>query len=109
MALRTPMPVEVVDLQSGPTLDDYAGYAMLQPEVEKLRQAARLADLLAGRRVWMISSTREGGGVAESVPHLVRLLNGLRVACGWIVVKPSDGRFFALTKRLHNMIHGVDC
>ena len=57
----------------------------------------------------MVSSTREGGGVAESVPHLVRLLNGLGVACGWVVVKPSDGRFFALTKRLHNMIHGVDC
>ncbi|MGE3742009.1 MAG: glycosyltransferase, partial [Geminicoccaceae bacterium] len=101
--------MELVRLPAGPSLADYGHYAMLHGEVERLRRAAGDCPGLVGRRVWMVSSTSEGGGVAESLPHLIRLLRDLGVTCGWGVVTPGEPAFFRLTKRLHNMIHGAAC
>lgn len=61
---------------------------------------------LGGARVWNISSTAAGGGVAE----LVRLLSGYALDAGiethWVVLD-GDPAFFAITKRLHNRLHGA--
>ncbi len=60
---------------------------------------------LKGRRVWMVNSTAQGGGVAEMMPRLVGILKDLGVRAEWLVMGSDDPAFFALTKRLHNMIH----
>lgn len=98
--------IEVIDIDDTPSLDRYAEYVQLRPTVEVLREEAKmLAPALEGRRVWMVNSTAEGGGVAEMLPKLVALLRELGVPTEWAVIQPTDARFFDLTKRLHNLIH----
>jgi trehalose synthase len=88
-------------------LDDYAAVAHLSRSVAELRaQASVLAPELAGRTVWMVSSTARGGGVAEMMPREVAMLRELGVDTRWAVIDPAEPEFFPLTKRLHNLIHG---
>jgi trehalose synthase len=90
-------------------LDDYAAVGHLAHPVAELRaEAGRLVPRLEGRTIWMVNSTAAGGGVAEMLPTLVTLLRELGVATRWLVIESDRPEFFALTKRLHNMIHGVD-
>lgn len=67
--------------------------------------AARGRDLLAGRSVWNINSTASGGGVAEMLQALLAYSRGAGVDARWLVVE-GDPEFFAVTKRLHNLLHG---
>ena len=60
---------------------------------------------LAGRTIWNVNSTATGGGVAEMLQVLVGYVSDLDIPIGWLVVT-GDAEFFALTKRLHNQIHG---
>ncbi|MEO9138218.1 MAG: glycosyltransferase [Jatrophihabitans sp.] len=80
---------------------------VLPPErVGLLKAAAERAKLgLAGRTVWNISSTERGGGVAEMLQTLVAYGQGAGVETRWFVLT-GDVRFFAVTKRLHNLLHG---
>jgi len=95
-----------VEIKSIP-LDCYASVAQLSRSVAELRaQASALAPPLAGRTVWMVSSTARGGGVAEMMPREVAMLRELGVDTQWTVIEPAEPAFFAFTKRLHNMIHG---
>jgi trehalose synthase len=64
-----------------------------------------LADQIAGRKIQNINSTYTGGGVAEILSRLVPLLSELGVSIGWDVVG-GDARFFEVTKKLHNALHG---
>ncbi len=90
------------------TLDDYEAVAHLAPTVRELRvEASLMAPRLRGRTVWMVNSTESGGGVAEMLPHVVTLLRDLDVAAEWAVIETDRADFFAVTKRLHNLIHGV--
>ncbi|MQA92623.1 MAG: glycosyl transferase family 1, partial [Gemmatimonas sp.] len=96
--------VEIPDV----TLDDYEQHATLAPAVHQLRAEARqIAPLLEGRTVWMVNSTVQGGGVAEMLPTMVALLRDLGVSTEWVVIESDEAEFFALTKRLHNLIHGM--
>jgi len=61
--------------------------------------------LLAGRSVWNVNSTATGGGVAEMLQVLVGYATDLGIPTGWLVIT-GDAEFFAITKRLHNQIHG---
>ena len=89
-------------------LDDHAAIAHLAPAVSALRtHAARLAPALAGRTVWMINSTAQGGGVAEMLPGMVGHLRELGIDTEWVVIETTDADFFELTKQLHNLIHGA--
>jgi trehalose synthase len=89
------------------SLDDYAGFAPLHRAVEELRaEAAMLSPRLRGRKVWMVNSAAQGGGVAEMLPMQVLLLRELGVNAHWAVMTPKPEAFFKLTKRLHNLIHG---
>ncbi len=100
--------IQLVDVAAGTTLDEYEAHAALARPVQELRAEARhLAGSLAGRRLWMVNSTPQGGGVAEMLPKLVSLLRELGVATEWAVLGTAEPRFFDLTKRLHNAIHGV--
>jgi trehalose synthase len=67
--------------------------------------AARFRDRLGQRTIWNVSSTAVGGGVAEMLQVLVGYIGGLDVAIRWTVIG-GDPDFFAITKRLHNQIHG---
>ena len=60
---------------------------------------------LGQRTVWNISSTAMGGGVAEMLRVLVGYAHGLGIPVRWTVIS-GDPEFFAITKRLHNQIHG---
>jgi trehalose synthase len=57
------------------------------------------------RTIWNISSAAVGGGVAEMLHTLVGYSAGLDIPIRWAVIG-GDAEFFAITKRLHNQIHG---
>lgn len=62
--------------------------------------------LLVGRVVWNINWTARGGGVAELLGSLVAYARGAGVDARWVVIEGSP-EFFALTKRIHNRLHGA--
>lgn len=100
--------IRLVEPRHHVSLDDYdrVGQLAVAVAVADLRQEARsLVPALAGRRVWMVNSAARGGGVAELLPSLLRLLRDLGVDANWLVMEPSQPEFFPLTKRLHNLIH----
>ena len=76
------------------------------PRYERLiRDADQVRRMLAGRTIWNVNSTAAGGGVAEMLQVLVGYVQDLDVPIGWLVIT-GDARFFAITKQLHNQIHG---
>jgi trehalose synthase len=69
------------------------------------RAAAAASETFAGRRIWHVNSTSQGGGVAEMLRALLPYARGAGVDVRWVVLGESDG-FFDLTKRIHNRLHG---
>lgn len=59
-----------------------------------------------GVRIWNINSTAHGGGVAEMLTTLLPYARGAGVDTGWLVIS-GDDRFFTITKRIHNRLHGA--
>jgi trehalose synthase len=99
--------IESVEVREPVGLDDYGEVIHLAEAVRRLRGAApEPVSRLRGRKVWMVNSTARGGGVAEMMPKLVSLLRELGVDVEWVVMGSREPRFFELTKRLHNLIHG---
>ena len=68
--------------------------------------AATSRVLLDGRVVWNVNSTASGGGVAEMLRTLVGYIRGAGIDARWVVIE-GDPHFFAITKRVHNRIHGL--
>jgi trehalose synthase len=64
-------------------------------------------EVLGDRTIWNVNSTARGGGVAEMLRSLIGYSQGAGIDARWVVV-PGDEAFFAVTKRLHNRLHGVD-
>jgi trehalose synthase len=95
-----------VDIHRHLHLDGYGADLHLRPSVEALRSTAAQMPGLQGRTVYAVSSTAKGGGVAEMLPSQIGLLRDLGIDAQWIVIEPQEPAFFALTKRLHNAIHG---
>jgi trehalose synthase len=81
--------------------------ALLSPararQAQELPQRAR--PLLDGRVVWNVNATGQGGGVAEMLQTLLAYGRGAGVDTRWLVLD-GDPDFFAVTKRLHNVLHG---
>jgi trehalose synthase len=69
------------------------------------RAAGQVRQVLSGRTIWNVNSTAAGGGVAEMLQVLVGYVQDLDIAIRWLVIT-GDAEFFAITKRLHNQIHG---
>jgi trehalose synthase len=65
-----------------------------------------LADNLSGKTIQNINSTPVGGGVAEILTRMIPLLRQLGVDAHWDVIK-GDERFFGITKKMHNALHGT--
>jgi trehalose synthase len=70
-----------------------------------LEGAEEFRGRLGRRTVWNVNSTATGGGVAEMLQVLVGYTRDLEIAVKWLVIS-GDAEFFAITKRLHNQIHG---
>jgi len=64
-----------------------------------------LSEQLQGRRIVTVNSTAVGGGVAEILSRLVPLSRELGIDIRWEVIKGGED-FFAVTKRIHNALHG---
>jgi trehalose synthase len=72
------------------------------------RLAAALAiaaRALAGRTIWMVNSTAAGGGVAELLRALLPYWSAGELDVRLVVLR-APSRFFTVTKRLHNWLHG---
>jgi len=82
-------------------LDAYAPFVG-QATIDELRV---LGKRMRGRSIQHINSTAVGGGVAEILSRLVPLTRELGIDVHWDVIKGGED-FFALTKRLHNGLHG---
>ncbi|HZT68003.1 MAG TPA: glycosyltransferase [Acidimicrobiales bacterium] len=74
-------------------------YADLQATARLTREAVR------GRTVWTLNSTAAGGGVAEMLRVLVGYGLGTGLHVRWQAIS-GDEPFYAITKRIHNRIHG---
>ena len=62
--------------------------------------------VLDGRAVWSANSTARGGGVAELLSAMIAYTRGAGIDARWVVLR-GEPDFFALTKHLHNLLHGV--
>jgi trehalose synthase len=84
----------------------------LRPVIGEQRYDALLAKgedfrvWIGGTKIWNVNSTATGGGVAEMLQVLVGYALGIGLDVRWLVMQ-GDAPFFAITKRLHNRIHGV--
>ncbi|HEU5056556.1 MAG TPA: glycosyltransferase [Kofleriaceae bacterium] len=67
--------------------------------------ASRLRDWLGIRRIFTVSSTAVGGGVAEMLMPLLSYAHSLEIHVRWLVIE-GDPAFFRVTKRLHHALHG---
>ena len=75
--------------------------------IESLLEAAeRLHQALRGAVV-CVNSTASGGGVAEMLQVLLPYVRGAGIDARWLVIE-GDEQFFAITKRLHNHLHGAE-
>jgi len=83
------------------TLRDYERYVGR----EVIEELELVAGRLSGVVVQNINSTAVGGGVAEILMRMVPLLHDLGVNAQWDVIKGGE-RFFEVTKKMHNALHG---
>ncbi|HEX9190755.1 MAG TPA: glycosyltransferase [Candidatus Deferrimicrobiaceae bacterium] len=72
-----------------------------------IRQLRQLGEKLAGTRIVHVNSTREGGGVAEILEWMTPLMGELGLQASWEVIHGS-GRFFEVTKSIHNGLQGYN-
>lgn len=75
--------------------------------IERLEESAVRARANFGDRVlWHVNATAHGGGVAEMLQTLLAYGEGAQIENRWLVID-GDQEFFAITKRLHNRLHGA--
>ncbi len=100
--------IRQVDIEKTEDLDFYLRQSFLEPVIRELRaEASLVTPLLQGRRIWMLNSTTRGSGIDEMLPKVVQFLRELGFPTEWVVFQTRREKFFNLTKRLHNLIHGV--
>jgi trehalose synthase len=79
------------------------------PGMGQLPEAALAATraALGDATVWHVNSTATGGGIAELLHSSIGWHERAGVRARWMVVSGSP-EYFALTKQLHDMLHGLD-
>jgi trehalose synthase len=99
--------IKIVDIKEGVLLKDYDLYSALAMSLRDLNQeASKFVPRIRGRKIWMVNSAFQGGGVAEMMPRLISLFRQLGVECDWVVFSSEIKEFYTLTKKIHNQIHG---
>jgi trehalose synthase len=71
------------------------------------RAVERGQQVMGGRVLWNVNSTANGGGVAEMLRSLIGYVRAEEIDARWAVIE-GKADFFALTKRLHNRLHGSE-
>jgi len=99
MASLSHVPVGALNLERFGSVLPLADYERLLRIVQRGREA------FAGRVLWNVNSTAQGGGVAEMLVSLLAYARGAGIDARWVVVAGNDD-FFVLTKRIHNFLHG---
>jgi trehalose synthase len=81
--------------------------SVLDPEpFQRFAEGVALGrEAFAGRIIWNVNSTALGGGVAEMLQSLLSYARGAGVDARWMVIE-GNPEFFAITKRIHNLLHG---
>ena len=82
-------------------------FADIMPAAEYescLGELAAAAEALRGRVVWHVNSTARGGGVAEMLGPLIGYSRDAGADARWMVIEGTPA-FFAITKRIHNLLH----
>jgi trehalose synthase len=74
--------------------------------IEALLEAGEHVRETLDGAVVCVNSTATGGGVAEMLHVLLPYVRGVGIDARWLVIE-GDDRFFAITKRLHNHLHGT--
>ena len=87
-------------------LDGLTGVLSTRAYARFVSRAATAAEVMRGRAIWNVSSTVHGGGVAEMLHSALGYARGAGVDARWVVIRDGDG-FFAVTKQLHNQLHGA--
>ena len=102
-----PSTTELMHTVSIPTLSFDRFCGILGPRgASRLRRTVTDAQHILGQRVmWHVNSTATGGGVAEMLQTLLGYERGAGLDARWLVID-GDAPFFALTKRIHNRLHG---
>jgi trehalose synthase len=82
--------------------------SVLQPDraEQLLRNAERARRAFGDRTIWHVNATAKGGGVAEMLQTLLAYGIGGGIQNRWLVLD-GDSDFFAITKRIHNKLHGA--
>lgn len=83
------------------TLNDYS--AIVGRKV--IARIKKKAQKLKGKNIVAISSTHQGGGVAEILNSFVFLMNELGINFGWRIIHGTPD-FFEITKAIHNGLQG---
>jgi trehalose synthase len=86
-----------------PNLEEYKPFVG-QDVIDELRI---ISEKLRGVSIENVNSTAVGGGVAEILTRMIPLLGELGVDAGWEVIK-GDNKFYGITKKMHNALHGVE-
>lgn len=66
-----------------------------------------ISEKLKRKKILNINSTAVGGGVAEILSRIIPLMQQLGLDVRWDVIK-GDEKFFMITKKFHNALHGVE-
>ncbi|OGD86477.1 hypothetical protein A2164_03670 [Candidatus Curtissbacteria bacterium RBG_13_35_7] len=84
---------------------DFSTYEGLNQQI--YNQVLILSKKIAAKRIVHINSTENGGGVAEMLQAQVALEKNLGLESDWYVIHPQF-EFFAITKKIHNLLQGQD-
>jgi trehalose synthase len=105
--MSTAIPRRLREVQLGTASLERFRTVLNEEQWERLqRTATRARRDFEGRAVWNVNSTARGGGVAELLGSLVPYSRGAGVDVRWVVIE-GDPDFFRVTKRIHNMLHGM--
>lgn len=102
----SPMDVEEVDVPAVP-LARLVEVLTSERAQRVLEYRERAQHLFEGRTVWNVNATAQGGGVAEMLRQLVGYSRGAAIDTRWLVLAGTPD-FYAVTKRLHNRLHGFE-
>lgn len=83
--------------------EDFKKYKKLTPKL--YQKCLSLSRRLKGKKIIHISSTPDGGGVAELLKSQIPLEKSLGLDSKWFYVK-APKRFFEITKEIHNRLQG---
>lgn len=84
---------------------DFKAYYKFMSRKDK-ENVLYLANKLKNISITHLNATFKGGGVAETLKHIVPLMNNLGIKTSWYVLQP-DNHLFTITKKIHNQLQGM--